>query len=113
MDRYEKETRIEELREEDGHLCNIMSGMDWSLEMLADQILADGRRGVVKHSELRDYLSASQLDLRRSREVYPTSGSPERHLFSGLYGRAYNPLTRGERSSKATPNLEGDVLDHE
>lgn len=112
MDKYERDDRVEELHKEDQKLCNVVSGFDWNLEEIADHILAKGRRGVFKHSELRDHLSNSQLDLRRSREVYPTQGFPEKNIFNGMYKRAYNPLTRGTRTSKATPNLESEPTDH-
>jgi hypothetical protein len=53
--------------------------------------LADSRRGVTKLSEKKDILTNEQLNLRRSREVYNHVGTPEPHIVSGLYRRAYNP----------------------
>lgn len=104
--------RIEELREQDNKLQRQTSGTNWELEGLADKILAEGRANVTKHSELRDYLSPSQLNLRWSREVYANQGFPEQHYYSGMYGRAYNPNTRGQTSSKATPSTI-DEIDHD
>lgn len=110
--REDNEKKIAALRVDPDVLCRTRSGSDWEIEMLADQILADGRRGVMKHSELRDYLSPSQLDLRRSREIMPTQGYPEAHIFSGLYRRAYNPDSRGTRTSNAVPTFS-ESSEHE
>ena len=57
--------------------------------MQADRILADGRRGITKHSEMTDYLSPSQVARRMSHEVYPASGIPDPHLVSGLFKRVH------------------------
>lgn len=111
--REDNEKRIEELHKSPDRLCKTRSGVSWEIEMLADQILADGRRGVVKHSELRDYLSPSQLDLRRSREIMPTQGFPEAHLFAGLYRRVYNPNSRGRHTSNAVPTFSETDVDHD
>ena len=107
----EFEADLDSLVTADRRTCPTRSGVDKHIEGLADYMLAKERRGVTKHSEMKDYFSIGQMDLRRSREVYPTQGFPEANLFSGLYRRAYNPKTRGSTSSKATPNLE--ALDHE
>jgi hypothetical protein len=104
----ERDERVEGLRNDGKRLTRTKSGDDWELEELAAHLLAKSRKGVTSHSDLRDFLTQSQLDLRRSREVMPTQGFPEAHLFSGLYRRAYNPLTRGPHSSNATPNLDGE-----
>lgn len=101
--REEIREEIAKLRNSDERMCRTKSGTDLTLEEMADVLLADSRRGIVKHSELRDWLSPSQLDLRWRREVYPKSGVPESHLFSGIYGRAYNPKSRGTTSSKMSP----------
>jgi hypothetical protein len=69
----------------------VRCGVDWDLEEQADRILADSRRGVTKLSEKKDILTNEQLNLRRSREVYNHVGTPEPHIVSGLYRRAYNP----------------------
>lgn len=100
----ENEDKIRAMREKDQKLCNVISGTDWEKEAMADFILAKGRRGVVKHSELRDYLSVSQYNLRLSREVYTKKGSPDKSIMQGIYRRAYNPHTRGPHTSKATPS---------
>lgn len=103
---FDPEEKEEEFRNSDERLARKSYGEDLEMEAVADAILAKGRRGTTRHSELRDYLSKSQLDLRRSREVYPASGHPEDHLFSGLYKRTYNPLSRGTHSSNSIPSFE-------
>jgi hypothetical protein len=94
-----------DLRASGEKLARRSSGEDLELEAVADAILAKSRRGITKHSELRDYLSKSQLDMRYSREVYPESGHPEEGIISGIYKRAYNPLSRGSKSSSAAPSF--------
>lgn len=113
MDKHEQEQKIETLRSDGQKFCNSRSGVDWQKEGLADWMLAESRKGITKHSELRHVLSLSQLELRRSREVYPAQGFPEKNIYSGLYRRAYNPQTRGTHSSKATPNLDENPADYE
>lgn len=66
-------------------------GIDWQLEDEANRILAEGRRGITKHSMKKDYLSPSQLSRRKNREVMPTQGFPEKHIVSGMAKRAYAP----------------------
>lgn len=103
----------DELREEGQSFVNKTSGEDIYLESVADNILARGRRGTTKHSELRDYLSKSQLALRQSREVYPSQGFPEENIYKGLYRRAYNPTSRGTHSSNSVPGFdEGNEETH-
>jgi len=106
--RQEKLDAIQALADSGRSFVRTKSGDDWEMEILTDFMLVQSRKGVTSHSELRDFLSISQLDLRRSREVVPTSGFPEAHLFSGLYRRAYNPNSRGSRTSSAPPNLDGE-----
>lgn len=100
---------IEKLNSSSNTFCKNGSGEDWEKEDVANHILAVSRRGITKHSDLREVLSVSQLDLRRGREVYTTQGFPEKYLFQGLYRRAYNPNSRGSHSSNASPNLENDT----
>ncbi len=105
---FDAEAAEEEFRESGGRLARKTSGEDLQIEAVADAILARGRRGVTKHHLLRDYLSKSQMDLRLSREVFPTQGFPEESLYSGLYRRAYNPNSRGQHSSNSAPSFEED-----
>lgn len=81
------------------NLCPITCGTNLDLEEQADRLLADGRAGVTKLSEKKDYLSPGQLDRRRWREVYNRNGFPEPHLYSGLFNRAYNPVLAERKRS--------------
>lgn len=77
-----------------------------ALELESDRILAEARKGITAHSEKKDYLSPSQLEWRRSREVYPNSGIPDRAFFSGVFSRAYNPMMKARK-------MPGDIDDDE
>jgi len=82
---------------------SLRSGVNWHLEEDADRWLAESRRGVTSMSAKTDYLSKEQLALRQSKEVMNHHGVSDASLFSGMYRRAYNPLTgqrpKGRRSS--------------
>lgn len=80
----------------DPTLLSLTPGVNWKLEDAADELLAEGRRGVTSMAAKTDYLSREQLALRQSKEVYNCQGVPDSSLVSGLYRRAYNPLA-GER----------------
>ena len=69
----------------------VRNGVDWEKEAAADWILARGRDGVTKHSAKKDYLSPSQLERRKEKEVLLPSGTPDRDLRPGIFKRAYNP----------------------
>ena len=99
---------LAKLEESNQTLCSPSTGENWLLEDVANHLLAVARRGITRHRDLRDYLSTSQLDLRRGREVYTTNGTPDEAIVSGLYRRAYNPLSRGSHSSKSAPSLGGE-----
>lgn len=97
-----------ELRASPDRLLKKTSGEHLEMEDLAAKILAKGRRGITAHSELRDYLSDSQMAMRQSREVHTSLGYPERHIYQGLYKRVFNPNSRGTHSSNAIPSLDTD-----
>ncbi len=100
------------LRDSPDRLLKKTSGEHLEFEAVAAAILAEGRRGITAHSELRDYHSASQLAMRESREVHPQQGYPEKYIYQGIYHRAYNPLSRGTHSSNAIPSLDSDEDHH-
>lgn len=75
---------------------SLTPGVNWKLEDAADELLAEGRRGVTSMAAKTDYLSREQLTLRQSKEVFNTNGVPDSSLVAGLYRRAYNPLS-GQR----------------
>lgn len=85
------------------------TGVDYSLEEEADELLAQCRRE--GHPE-DDYLvlSPGQMDRRRSREIYNRNGFPESHLFSGLYRRVHNPLI-GTKPTVVSAYDDSDLID--
>ncbi len=107
--RQEQQETIRELQDSPEKLCRVISGSDLGLEDLSDTILAEGRKGVVKHSELRDYLTHDQLKRRRDREAYPKQGFPEKHFYQGIYSRPYNETSRGTTSSKMSPDMTDEI----
>lgn len=109
---FDAEEEEEKFRNNPNRLSRKTSGEDIYAEAVANAILARGRRGTTKHSELRDYLSPSQMALRLSREVYPASGHPEDNLFRGLYRRVYNPNSRGSHSSNSVPTFDEGESEH-
>ena len=96
MDHDEVDEAVEESRPR-----SIKSGIDYELEELADQLLAQAKRDrIFPEEDPYDVLSPGQLDRRKSREIFNGRGVPEAHLFSGLYRRAYNPKIQ-DRPPKA------------
>lgn len=73
-------------------LMSLRSGIDYTLEELADQMLAESRRGVTSMSAKTDYLSKEQLALRQSKEVMNRQGVSDSAFMSGMYRRAFNPF---------------------
>lgn len=70
---------------------SLKTGIDFTLEEAANMILAEGRKGVTKLSDKKDYLTEEQLVLRQQREVYNSNGVPDKGIVCGLYRRTYNP----------------------
>lgn len=77
----------------------LVSGTNFVLEAEANELLRQGREGVTKLSEKKDYLTEEQLALRWEKEVPNGHGFPEAHLVRGLFRRSYNPLA-GKRPSR-------------
>lgn len=75
----------------EGSLIPLRTGVEYSLEEEADRLLAEGRRGVTRLEDKKDYLTRDQLMLRMSREVLNCHGIPDASLMSGMFRRAYNP----------------------
>lgn len=95
-------------QEPDAVLGRLKSGIDYGLEEMADEMLAQAKRDKVAVDDDYEVLSPGQLDRRRGREIYNQNGTPEVHLFSGLYRRAYNPRMRDrpQKNEKSTDALE-------
>ena len=71
----------------------LRSGEDYMAEKIAAEWLAKSRVGVTALSDKRDYFTQDQLTLRAQREVLTSVGVPDEHLYSGLFKRAFNPLS--------------------
>jgi len=75
----------------------VACGEDLVLEIAAFEILAEDRRqGSKRIVDRQFWLSPDQLDARHKREVYNKNGVPDAALFSGIFGRVYNPMA-GQR----------------
>lgn len=77
----------------------LKSGVDWSLEQEADALLAESRQGVTALKDKRDYLTPDQLVNRAKHEILNQNGFCDESLMSGLYRRAFNPLS-GKRPTR-------------
>ena len=67
-------------------------GVNFELELAADRMLADARKGVTKHSEIKEqgYFSAMQLYNRRRKE-FCVGLAPDPSIISGQPSRVYVP----------------------
>ena len=82
----------------------------WQLRLegeATDILTAERGRGSLAQSARQDWFTEEQWLLRRSREVY--SDFPiDPMIESGLYRRAYNPLTRERPTSRRRFSLRQD-----
>lgn len=60
------------------------------LEFIGDRILINSRKGITKHSELKDFLSPTQLERRYRREIQSKNGGWDDDIRHGEYWRHYN-----------------------
>lgn len=67
-------------------------GVNFELELKADRMLADARKGMTKHSEIKEqgYFSAIQAYRRRMKEIC-VGLAPDSSIISGVPGRVYVP----------------------
>jgi hypothetical protein len=67
-------------------------GVDFKVELEADRMLADARKGTTRHSDIKEqgYFSAMQLYNRRRKE-FSVGLSPDRSIISGQSSRVYVP----------------------
>lgn len=67
-------------------------GVNFELELAADRMLADARKGTTRHSEIKEqgYFSAMQLYNRRRKE-FCVGLSPDPSIISGQSSRTYVP----------------------
>jgi hypothetical protein len=66
--------------------------VDFKVELEADRMLADARKGTTRHSDIKEqgYFSAMQLYNRRRKE-FSVGLSPDRSIISGQSSRVYVP----------------------
>lgn len=71
-------------------------GVDFRLELQADRMLADARKGITKHADIKEqgYFSAMQLYNRRRKE-FCVGLSPDPSIISGQSSRVYVPDADG------------------
>lgn len=71
-------------------------GVNFELELQADRMLADARKGITRHSEIKEqgYFSAMQLYNRRRKE-FCVGLSPDPSIISGQSSRVYVPDQEG------------------
>lgn len=84
----------------------VRSGVDWSLEAQADELLRQSRMGTTRVSDKQDFLTQDQLRRRQSREVYNARGIPEHHLYTGLFRRSWNPLAGTRPAGSPIPQQD-------
>lgn len=75
-----------------GGALPLRHGVNFELELQADRMLADARKGTTRHSEIKaqGYFSAMQLYNRRRKE-FCVGLSPDPSIISGQSSRVYVP----------------------
>jgi hypothetical protein len=91
-------------------------GVNFELELQADRMLADARKGVTRHSDIKEqgYFSAMQLYNRRRKE-FCVGLSPDPSIISGQSSRVYVPDPDGgprdlSYEHEDHEDFEGDVI---
>lgn len=69
----------------------IVHGVHQQLEEQANRLLAESLQGVTRPADKSDILTPWKEQDRRSKEIYVSSGTPERSAREGLFHRAINP----------------------
>ena len=70
----------------------IRRGIHRPLEEEANRIIKESLAGVTKHSEKSDILTPWKEQARLRREVYVTTGIPDKAVRQGMFNRVSNPL---------------------
>lgn len=79
-------------------------------EEALDILNEERRQGSKAIIDRQFWLTPEQFDHRYNHEVYNVNGVPEIHLVSGIYHRAYNPLS-GKRPHKWWSQVEDPKWD--
>lgn len=87
-------------------------GVFFDLELQADRMLADARKGTTRHSDIKEqgYFSAMQLYNRRRKE-FCVGLSPDSSIISGQSSRVYVPDP--DRGPRDLSYEYEDHLEHE
>jgi hypothetical protein len=74
----------------------LRNGVNFDLELQADRMLADARKGTTRHADIKEqgYFSAMQLYNRRRKE-FCVGLSPDPSIISGQASRVYVPDSDG------------------
>lgn len=86
----------------------LKSGMDYSLEEMANRLLAESRKGITALRDKQDYLTHDQLMLRSQREVLVTDGIPDEAYHRGMFRRVFSP-TFGKRPTGGTHHHDDET----
>lgn len=99
----------------------LRTGVNYELELQADRMLADARKGVTSHRDIKEqgYFSAMQLYNRRRKE-FCVGLAPDPSVISGQSSRVYVPDVDGaprdlsyEYDEEPIPTDDDDVEDEE
>lgn len=98
----------------------LRTGVNYELELQADRMLADARKGVTSHRDIKEqgYFSAMQLYNRRRKE-FCVGLSPDPSVISGQSSRVYVPDVDGAprdlsyEYDEPIPTDDDDVEDEE
>lgn len=74
----------------------LRTGVHFELELQADRMLADARKGITRHADIKEqgYFTAMQLYNRRRKE-FCVGLSPDPSIISGQSSRVYVPDVDG------------------
>lgn len=94
-------------------------GVYHPLEDEADRLIKESLEGVTKHSEKSDILTPWKEASRRKREIYVSSGVPDKAFRSGMFHRSANPtrpdlnsrdgISRGHRTKSSDSSMKSFV----
>ena len=71
-------------------LGRLQSGVNITLEDLADEMIRRSLEGVTRYCEKDDILTPWKQQMRKSREIYTQSGVPDSSIRRGMYHRIAN-----------------------
>ncbi len=72
-------------------MATVRRGIHRQLEDEADRLIKESLDGVTKHSDKADILTPWKQQARYAREIYVTTGTPDRAIRLGFFHRVTNP----------------------